>query len=279
MVANEIKRNYMITFLFWNIQGKDLQEFVANIATVNKVDIIILAECKINAGVLLSELNRSTNEYYYSPCIGCRKILIFLRFPVRFFPIVLEDHRLTIRHLTLPCIAKDILVAATHFSSKQDWEKDSQTIEAVFLASLIKQAEKQVRHCRTVLVGDLNMNPFESGVAGSLKGVMSRDIALKGTRQVQFKRFQVFYNPIWNFWGDATPGPPGTFYNNRSEHVNLYWHMLDQVLVRPDLLDTFDTNDLQILSTDGNTSFLSKKGLPNQSLFSDHLPILFKMKL
>ena len=52
-----------------------------------------------------------------------------------------------------------------------------------------------------------------------------------------------------------------------------------QVLLRPDVMPFFPDESLQILSTDGTTSFLSERGLPNTSAVSDHLPIPFQLDL
>ena len=55
--------------------------------------------------------------------------------------------------------------------------------------------------------------------------------------------------------------------------------MLDQVLLRPALLDFFRNEDLKILTTDGVTRFLTDRGLPNATAVSDHLPLLFRLNL
>jgi hypothetical protein len=55
------------------------------------------------------------------------------------------------------------------------------------------------------------MNPFEDGVVSSngLHGVMSWGIAQKRVRVVNRKKYPFFYNPMWNFFGDFTPGGKG----------------------------------------------------------------------
>ena len=64
-----------------------------------------------------------------------------------------------------------------------------------------------------------------------------------------------------------------------SEPDTIFWNILDQVLIRPDLLDRFKNSDLRILTTDGTVSFLKGRGVPNESVASDHLPILFRLYL
>src|SRR5438309_1508473 len=125
------------------------------------------------------------------------------------------------------------------------------------------------------------MNPFEDGVveARGLHAVMARQTAQNRSRTIQARRYHFFYNPMWGFFGDATEGPPGTCYYARTEQGVFFWNMFDQVLVRPDLLPYFRNEDLKIITGDGRTSFLSRKGLPKRSVVSDHLPVLFKLTL
>ena len=83
----------------------------------------------------------------------------------------------------------------------------------------------------------------------------------------------------WNHFGDTGETPAGTFYYERAEHVNYFWNMFDQVLLRPELLTQFRNEDLNILTTDGVNSFLSERGTPDAEVASDHLPILFRLDL
>lgn len=271
-----------INFLFWNLQKKPLERFITNLAHEHKVDVLMLAECSIHPSILLTSLNHIDKaQYHYSSQIGCEKIEVFTRFPRRFIKIVREDSRFTIRHLLIPT-KTNILLAIAHLPSKMYFSDSSQVMMSTKLANEIELAEKQVGHFRTVLVGDLNMNPFEDGVVSAigLHATMSRKIAERKSRTVQSKEYIFFYNPMWNFLGDETRSKtPGTYYFNQAEYRNFYWNTFDQVLIRPDLLPLFHIEDLQILDSDGKISFLSKDGLPNPNTVSDHLPIIFKLNL
>jgi hypothetical protein len=138
--------------------------------------------------------------------------------------------------------------------------------------------EKEIGHSRTILVGDLNMNPFDRGLAGTigLQAVMSQEVAKGENREINEEKYPYFYNPMWSLFGDLTPGPPGTYYyDKRERYLRYYWHMFDQVLIRPSLLDRFSSGDLKILTSIGNLSLMSPtNGRPS---LSDHLPIFFKL--
>ena len=168
-----------------------------------------------------------------------------------------------------------------HLPSKLYWSEDSQAFECLEIARTIREQEEKVGHQRTIIVGDLNMNPFEKGLvsANGLNAVMSRQVASRKTRTVKSKEYPFFFNPMWAHLGDRTDRPPGTHYYDRSELVNYYWNVLDQVIIRPDLMDRCDGERIRILTKLGETSLVLNDGRPDQRKFSDHLPLLFELEL
>lgn len=270
----------MVKFLFWNIDKKPLETVIANIARVHEIDVLILAECDISLTTMLYALNRDSTEYQFSADTKCEKLAIYTRFSTQFIEPLSETGRWSIRRLALP-LRTEILLAAAHMPDKQNHTAESQAYESAELARDIKRVEEQVGHARTVLVGDLNMDPFEGGVyaAAGLNAAMTKEIARRETRTVQGRQYDFFYNPMWGHFGDRTVGPPGTYYYHRAEHTTLFWHMFDQVLLRPELVDHFCDEELEILTSDENIPFLSAKGLPDAKIVSDHLPLLFALNL
>jgi hypothetical protein len=81
---------------------------------------------------------------------------------------------------------------------------------------------------------------------------------------------------MWGHFGDRTPGPPGTHYYSRGDDVSYFWHMFDQVLIRPDPIERFHDNTLQILTAAGSMPLIGQNGRP---VASGHLPISFKLDL
>jgi hypothetical protein len=271
----------MVTFLFWNLNKQPLTGLLTNLAVKHEVDVLVLAECSIPTVQMLEALNRDKTQFHATPSFSEKdKLVIYTRFSSDFLTPMRESARLTIRHLTLPA-RTDLLLAAIHFPSKLHWSESSQQTECSILAREISAAEELIGHRRTVLVGDLNMNPFEKGViaAAGLHAVMTGAVASKGERTVQSRQYPFFYNPMWSHFGDARGTPPGTYYYESSEHDVYFWNMFDQVLLRPDLIPLFRNEDLEILVGDGTTSFLSERDIPNITVASDHLPILFKLNL
>jgi hypothetical protein len=206
---------------------------------------------------------------------------IFTKFPSEFLKPFHDEDRMTIRRLDVP--AKDeILLTAIHFPSKLALSDADQAFESTRYAETIAVREREAGHARTVVIGDINMNPFEFGMVGArgFNAVMTRTLAEGRTRRVQGEDYPFFYNPMWGRFGDTTRGPGGSYYyDNSGRHDNHYWNVFDQVLLRPDLLPFFSHNDLDILTHDGEHSLLDGRGRPNAETASDHLPLVFRLSL
>ena len=125
------------------------------------------------------------------------------------------------------------------------------------------------------------MNPFEFGASAGagLHGVMTRDIARLGSRVVREREYRFFYNPMWRFFGDGTPGPAGTHFYWKSDEQCYFWNVFDQAMIRPALLDRFATNGVEVLDSDGTESLIGTNGRPDTNRGSDHLPILLHLDL
>ena len=123
------------------------------------------------------------------------------------------------------------MLVAVHLSSKLRLDGEEQSQLATRMPQMIEEAEKKVKHFRTVVMGDFNMDPFEAGLTSSetLHAVMDRRVAARQLRTVQGRERRFFYNPMWNFLGDASAGPPGTYFYNNSAPITHFWHTFDQV--------------------------------------------------
>lgn len=269
----------MMTFLFWNVNKNPVQRKLAELAEENEIDVIILAECDIKETDLLYELNSRSDSQYSLPARRARITHIYTRFPTEWLTPLADPHRMSIQHLENPIINAKLLVVAVHLPSRRHQTDNALSQLAPRWRSAIEEAEKKVGHTNTVVVGDLNMDPFHPGVVSSegFHGTMDKRIANRKTRKVLEEDRHFFYNPMWSLLGDESDGPPGTYYYNASsEPENYFWHMYDQVLLRPNLIPFFPVKELRILTHAGSDSLISNNGRPDAVNTSDHLPILFK---
>jgi hypothetical protein len=263
-----------------------------NLTKVHDVDLLMLAECPLGQEAVLRAINHDKKRPYREPDARslCDRIQIYPRFPARHLLRRDESRYYSGRLVKLPK-TEPFLLYVVHLSSKTHEGEESQAQAMPGLSARIRSREEREEHTRTILVGDFNMNPFETGMvtAEGLNAVMARDVALNESRVLHGETHPFFYNPMWGLFGDATHEqyppespehePPGTCYYSAGESKWFFWYMLDQVMLRPALLGHFRNCDLKILVTDGDTSFLNRNGRPDGARVSDHLPILFRLTL
>jgi endonuclease/exonuclease/phosphatase family metal-dependent hydrolase len=268
-----------VAFLFWNVGRQDRSDVIARLVRLHNIDLVILAE-SIVAGEKVRAAFKTNGRSFSRPFSECEAVDVYTGFSDRHLIPVVESRRMSIRRLTLPS-RREILLAMAHLPGKLHRSDGGQALAATQIARQILDAEEIVGHSRTVLIGDLNMNPFDLGVVGAsaLHAVSTRQVASRMSRKVDGKEFRFFYNPMWGHLGDRAGKTAGTYYRSSSEPDAMFWHALDQILVRPDLLADFHDDDVQILTGDGEISFLNRNGIPDRKNASDHLPLLFRIYL
>ncbi len=267
----------MPKFVFWNLNQRDLPELVTQLAHQERVDILVLAECGSKSWELIEALNAECADYQMG-WSNCERLLFLTRFNSRWLSARFESSHVSIQRLEMPA-RRSLLIAAAHLPSKLHFSEESQVFESVQLARMIEEVEAKEGHQRTMVLGDLNMNPFEAGMVGARGGLhatMSRSVAGRESRTVQNQKCRFFYNPMWNHMGDRS-GVGGTFYYESSEAVCYFWNMFDQVLLRPQLLKGFAPEQVRIVTEIGGVSLL-EGGRPNTKVASDHLPVMVELQ-
>jgi hypothetical protein len=163
-----------------------------------------------------------------------------------------------------------------HIPSKLYRTGEEQTIISGRIVKKITEYEQSQGHTRTLVIGDFNMNPFETGLVSpdGFHGVMDKQIAMREKKIVQGEEKQFFYNPMWSRLGDGSVGCAGTYYYDKNM-INFFWNTFDQVLIRPSLLPCFHHNDLHVIDKVNEISLLKSGKISKQ--FSDHLPIMIKL--
>lgn len=147
-------------FLFWNIKKNLIGRILSQIVAEHRVDVVILAECPDQGSILL-DLNSATENQFHLTDSKRTRVVIYTRFPAEFTQSEYHDDTLTVRNIRLPG-REEILLAATHLPSKRYKSAADQAIIASRVSEEIRRVESRAGHTRTVLVGDLNMSPFET---------------------------------------------------------------------------------------------------------------------
>jgi hypothetical protein len=270
----------MATILFWNINKKSLVQDIVYLCHHHDVDVLILAESRIPDVKLLPFLNAPGSNGLYLSLFNnlSPRLSFFFRYPHQSIRRVADGGGVSIRHLSLP-IGDSLLLVGLHLPSKLHLDEREQMLHSTRISRTIQEAEKNVGHSRTLVIGDFNMNPFEPGLVASdgFHAVMDQAVARRVSRSVRGENKPFFYNPMWGLMGDSSPGSSGTYYYSRGGYISYFWNTFDQVLLRPDLLKFFSQDDLQVISEVGGKGLLSETGLLKST--SDHLPVLVRLSM
>jgi hypothetical protein len=177
----------------------------------------------------------------------------------------------------------DWLFALVHAPDRRNATDDTRRLLFSRLKETIRVLELRLGHRRTVVLGDLNANPHDPSVLSadgfhaigvkSVRGQTDRAIRSAG-------RADFFYNPMWRLYGSDPTGDAGAgsyYYHDGYDANEPFWHMLDQVLIRPEHADRLPPDGLRILTTTGPTTLIDAHGRPDSNAGSDHLPVVFRL--
>lgn len=274
--------------LFWNICKKsNFFDTIANIVIEENVDILALAEFPKEKGAnrnsLIEKIAAKGKVFsYLEPVVANEKVELFYR-----------DDRVTIhnkkdngRFHAKEVIGNDELpytLVFCHMKSKfgsDDFELDSDANE--FCTALREYETHDAKHKRTIVCGDFNVEPFSPTMvnAQNFHATMNIHIANNEYRKIRSKSYDYFYNPMWNLLGDGMIGKPsGSYYHKTNDFHQYFWKMIDQVIIRPDVIDKFNLDELKVLSGGDSFNLINDKHQIDSINYSDHLPITFTLNI
>lgn len=289
----------IVQFLTWNMHKQDSQEIktaLADLVRENETDVVVLQEA--SGAFINTALRADHDELPYPKGEPGKGVRVFLRRGmfdhsfVRYTPY----RKLVFVQLRLRTGTMFFNLAAVHLHSKRNnTERQQQWKNLALLAKLEEWEQLTQNPANTILVGDLNANPYESNLLDPylLRGQPNRLLiqqlsTFPITATLSKKVLDFWYNPMWNLLGDVdaatgTERPTGTFYFN-TEAEGVHWSLLDGFLVRPALMHRVIHEDLAIVTGTGSTAFLKDAIVrPDETLFvenlSDHLPVKFSLNL
>lgn len=264
--------------LFWNMGSTATPTLVGALAAEHEPEVIVLVESGHGIATIVEELNILTGLQYEIPFVLTDRFQFLIKMPAERVQLVYDGSYISIIHVK-PILGQSFTLAAVHLPSKLHLDADDQATLCGRWVRHVCEAEARLGHVRTVVIGDLNMNPFEPGIVGAegFHAVSSREVVARKKRSVFGEERPFFYNPMWSMMGDAE-GPAGTYYYASSGPITYFWNMFDQVLFRPELAQHFAPGDVVVASSAGGRSLLGPVGTPNKRI-SDHLPIIATLRL
>ena len=255
---------------------------IADFTYVKDLDVLILAECTISAATIASNLSKSHTKRKFTYLKNTNsKFKIVTRLDgkcIKNFDKKFGGFSWSINKFLIPNIV-EFSIVSVHLPSKLHWDDSSQTFEAVNMMNQVRDYERY-NGKNTIIIGDFNMNPYEAGMTSTLglHGMKDATIAKEKNRKVQGKLYDYLYNPMWNYLGDDND-VPGTYFKRKAVHNNVMWNTFDQILVRPNLLNYFKIEDIEIVTHIGSESLIDVKTKKIKETYSDHLPIIITLKL
>lgn len=259
-------------FLFWNTHhNKDINATISELIIENNISIAVLAEYTAKADELVNLLStKGVKIKEYSSC--CKRIKILGK-------VKDVEPRLDTEHTTIQIINDTDILCCVHLNSQiYSGHKAHREILIAQIINDIQTVESELSTENTIVVGDFNINPYDSSFidARYFHGMPIYAEAKRKSRIIAGKEFFMFYNPMWNLLGDSQQ-PYGTYYYSGNDTVNTYWNIYDQVIIRPALKDRFVSSSLKILTETRTKFLLDHSGHPDRNI-SDHLPIVFEIK-
>lgn len=277
-----------MNFLFWNTEKKPTCfDVIVDIVVEKNINVIAIAEFPIGPDEtksFLSKLKTIDSNFEWLQPMTKEKVLVFYNKANANVQNQYNEGKVAIKKISAITSKVNAYVAFCHLESKVNINEDEQAERVAKLKDTLCTFEKDIddKDGFLLLCGDLNMNPFEKGLikANGLNAVMDSSIAKKKSRKVQGQSYKFFYNPMWGFLGDLGKGNvSGTYYFNPSNHLQYFWNVFDQVLLRPEAIPYFDKEALNILTSTTHYNLLKKSGAIDDKQYSDHLPIIFKLNI
>ncbi len=273
----------MLNLLFWNLNKKSLSESVGLLAEKKEADIVVLAEMPPRTEDILTRLRQYDSTFEVSDQIlPRRRVVLYHRRSATQVQYLHHAKFWTIYQLSLSDGLPLILVAV-HMPAKSRIGyigSDNRLPLFRWLCQDILEKESTSGTDRTVVIGDLNQNPFDREIVHmeTLNAVMDPDVAAGVSCRWDDRTYKYFYNPMWAAYG-RRQAPMGTYYYREPDYVRYYWHLFDQVLLRPDLIPILSDEDPTIITELAGESLIRANGRPNASRFSDHLPIFLSLDI
>lgn len=258
--------------LFWNTNKNErINQVLYEIIIENNVTLAALAEYADDLAQLRGMLACAGVPMEEYVTIGCDRITIIGSIK-DVNPSVQDSYSST------QIINEEIIVCCLHLPSKIfSTSNDARKIIANRIVENIKTVEKEIGSDKVIIVGDFNVNPFEDECidATMFHGLPVFEVAKRKERTVAGQSFKMFYNPMWNFFGDHKK-PYGTYYYAGGVSNNPFWSIYDQVIISPSLRDRFVDSSLKIITETNIRYLLDQYGHPDKEI-SDHLPIMFEI--
>lgn len=259
-------------YFFWNTHKEKVNNILEEIMLKEMYDIVILAEYEDNIDQLMNKLYVRDMEYKNISISKDERITFITN--RKNFKSAFSEQYFTIRIFKMS--QDDIkIICGVHLPGQGYAEDGDRRAILQNIVEKIEELEDKYKTKRSIIIGDFNANPYENCMieATGLHAVSSSIIAKKVSRKIKGTTYNMFYNPMWNKFGDFE-GTPGTYYYRQAKVKMVFWNIFDQVIIRPQIIDKFKKESLKVV-TEINGRLLFDK---NNIIVGDHLPLEFEIE-
>lgn len=261
----------MLNILFWNLKRNSIEDYIIDCIVENNVDLAIFSEFD---GVDFIKIEKNLGKMYCRILAvqDDRKVTLISKTT---FSVTTVQQQNRYNIYNVKTAVKDYILVAVHLEDRRNYESAERMETIRSLVSDIEQTEELLKCSNTIVIGDFNANPYDAELLSkyAFNAVLFKSIIDKSelTYPKSSKRKR-FYNPILHYISEDTE-MYGSFYYEKG-HMTPYWHCLDQVLVRKDLVNS--VNHVEYLKRI-NTKDLLQNTIPNRKI-SDHLPLSVNLR-
>lgn len=276
-----------IKCLFWNINKKNLVQEVVESSLENEIDVIMLAEAEnLDSQYLLGQMARHGRKFTRKELMPKNKgLMLFSGEAVKVCAYKEEKHFSVYK---VHDVRWNYLLVVLHLTSAMFKNESARAQKTNIISREINKLEELCKEeakkagendYGTIVAGDFNLQPFSDGIIGvyGFNAVMDINIAKRISRIVDNQQMRFYYNPMWHIMG-SHDNIPGTYYSySDQEDKSFYWYTHDQVLLRPELIDSFIWTEFGIVKRIGAKDLILS-GKIYKERYSDHLPIKFEVR-
>lgn len=265
-------------FLFWNINKKNLTSLLIEACEENDIDILGVCEMeKLDIKLLETELNFKERKVLED--IKPERVKLFSKREIEIEPV--NELKAYYKSFQYKKGEKDYNLILLHLPSKLYQDEKEQLSFSTRARSFIQETNERIGTNDTIVFGDFNMNPFESGIISSegFFALNSKKEVQKGKIVTYGETRKVFFNPSWQLFHNKKNGTQGSYYFREGIGKNHCWNVFDQVLISSPLLGKFVYEEFKILYKIKDKELYNLHGRPDKIKYSDHFPIIFKLNI
>lgn len=264
--------------LFWNIQRKQLIDEVVELINESNCRIAALAEASddvLEQVVERLRVSHGRTECASFPTPGCDKIKLIVMHDSGKVALLNQHKNFSLLKVTNNDYS--FILGFVHLPSQYSHTLDQIRRAGEILRDQVAIEEESCGITDSIIMGDFNVNPFESPMT-SFFGVGATNGFSCSKREniiCNSESKRLFYNPMWTLYSKDREHP-GTHQYLRTGVDVLTWHFLDQVIIRPTLIDKFNFDSLRIVKKTTSFNLVNRNSKPN---VSDHLPLTCELNI